>query len=148
LTAAVGVIDGTLSRELRRSVLRQELSVADPIPGDELTDAVHFGATIDGRVASTCFVYPDACPWMPEVEPAWHLRQMATEPSLRGQGLAGRVLQAAVQYVADAGGHLVWLYGRELAVPMYARNGFVGIGELFTDERHTIPHLRMHRELG
>jgi predicted GNAT family N-acyltransferase len=145
---AVGVIDGTLSRELRRSVLRPETSPHDPLPGDGLEAAVHFGATVDRRVVSACFVFPDPCPWLPDRQPAWHLRQMATEPEMRGRGLAGQIVDATVDYVRAAGGAVLWLYGRELAVPMYARHGFVRTGDLFTDDRHTVPHMKMHRLLG
>jgi GNAT superfamily N-acetyltransferase len=144
LTAVVGLIDGTLSRELRRSVLRPNLSPRDALPGDDLDAAVHLGATVDGRVVSACFVFPEACPWLPEVAPAWHLRQMATYPDMRGQGLAGRVVDAAIEYARAAGAAVLWLYGRELAVPMYARHGFFETGDLFTDEQHTVPHMKMH----
>jgi GNAT superfamily N-acetyltransferase len=125
----IGVVDERLTRELRRAVLRPELPPGAPLPGDELDGGVHFGAIDnDGTVLCTCFVYPDPCPWRPDVEASWHLRQMATVEGARGRGIGAAVLSAAVAYVAE--------------------HGFVGHGELFTDERHTIPHLRMYRELS
>jgi GNAT superfamily N-acetyltransferase len=145
----IGVVDERLTRELRRAVLRPELPPDAPLPGDELDGGVHFGAVDDdGTVLCTCFVYPDPCPWRPEVEASWHLRQMATVEGARGRGIGAAVLSAAVAYVAEQGATLLWCNARERAVAFYARHGFVGHGELFTDERHTIPHLRMYRELS
>jgi GNAT superfamily N-acetyltransferase len=143
----VGPVDPALTRELRRTVLRPEASRAQPLPGDELGPAaVHLGAVEDGRALCTCFVYRDPCPWL--IEPhAWHLRQMATWPERRGQGLGARVVAAAVEVVRERGAALLWCNARERAVPFYRRLGFQPHGEIFTDERHSIPHLRMHRDL-
>jgi GNAT superfamily N-acetyltransferase len=144
---SVELIDPRRSRELRRSVLRPETAPGDPLPGDDLADAVHIGVLVDRRLVSTCFVYPDTCPWLPEVEPAWHLRQMATWPDDRGHGYAGAVVDYAIEYVRTRNARLLWLHGRELAVPLYRRNGFVDEGELFTDEEHAVPHLCMYQFL-
>lgn len=145
----VGVVDEAATRQLRRSVLRPSLPPDTPLPGDELADGVHFGAVDDdARVVGTCFVYPDPCPWLPHIRGAWHLRQMATAPQRRGQGVGAAVLAAAVDFVAAQGAPLIWCNARESAVPFYARHGFSGHGELFTDERHPIPHLHMWRELS
>jgi predicted GNAT family N-acyltransferase len=134
------------TRELRRSVLRPNLPPAAPLPGDERPDAVHIGAVDDdGTVVCTCFVYPDPCPWLPD-RTAWHLRQMATVEGRRSQGAGGQVLRAAIGYVAERA-ELMWLNARQPAIGFYARHGFCPYGEIFTDERHTIPHLHMWREL-
>ena len=91
------IVDGALTRQLRRTVLRPELSADEPLPGDDLDEVVHFGVLAqDGSVLSTCFVFLQPCPWLPG--PAgWHLRQMATEPKARGRGLAAEVLVAVVE---------------------------------------------------
>jgi GNAT superfamily N-acetyltransferase len=156
----VGVIDAALTRELRRSVLRPELPAGAALPGDDLPAAVHLAAVAragndsddrgDGDPVTalcTCFVYPDPCPWLPD-RPAWHLRQMATLPQRRGEGLGGAVLEAAIAYVRHAGAELIWCNGRERAVPFYARHGFSPHGDVFTDERHTIAHQQLWRELS
>ena len=83
---AVEVVDPARTRELRRSVLRPHVPPDAPLPGDDLSDAIHLGAVVDGAVLSTCFVFAEACPWRPADGPAWHLRQMATAPEARGQG--------------------------------------------------------------
>lgn len=144
----VEIVDQARTRDLRRRVLRPESGAEDPLPGDELLDGVHFGAVEeDGRVSCTCFVYPDPCPWQPG-RPAWHLRQMATEPDRRGAGLGQAVVEAAVTHVRASGATILWCNARETAAGFYARLGFVGHGAVFVDARHTIPHLRMALELS
>jgi predicted GNAT family N-acyltransferase len=142
----VSIVDGALTRELRRSVLRPDVAADAQVPGDDLPTAVHFAAlTDDGQALSTCFIYPDPCPWRDPHEPAWHLRQMATSPQQRTTGLGGAVLTSVIAYVITEGATVLWCNAREGAIEFYRRAGFLGVGEIFTDEVHTIPHLRMWR---
>jgi GNAT superfamily N-acetyltransferase len=144
----VEVVDEAQTRALRRAVLRPHLAPDAPLPGDELTDGVHLAALDEtGTVVGTCFVYPEPCPWLPERAGAWRLRQMATGDGLRGRGIGSAVLEAAQAYVVDHGGALLWCDARAAAVAFYRRNGLVGHGEVFTDEQHPTPHLRMWRDL-
>lgn len=148
----VAVVDPAATRELRREVLRPHLAPGDPLPGDDLTVGVHIGACADdGTVVGTCFVFPDPCRWLddehPGTEDAWHLRQMATAPDWRGQGVGSAVLAAALEYVRRQGAPLIWCNARKPAVPFYARQGFLPHGEIFVDGEHPVPHLRMYREL-
>jgi GNAT superfamily N-acetyltransferase len=143
------VVDPARTRELRRSVLRPHLGPADPLPGDDRPDAVHLGAVAgDGTVLCTCFVYPDPCPWLPVEQAAWHLRQMATDPEHRGEGLGAGVVATAAGYAREHGGTVLWCFARESASGFYARQGFAAHGPVFTDAEHTIPHRRMWRELS
>jgi GNAT superfamily N-acetyltransferase len=142
------IVGERTTRELRRAVLRPHLGPDDPLPGDEVNDGVHFGVTsTDGTVMSTCFVYADPCPWLPDRR-AWHLRQMATDPQWRGRGVGRAVLSAAVDYARQQGAAVLWCNARESAAGFYERAGFRRHGGVFTDERHTVPHVRMWRELS
>ncbi len=142
---SVEVVAGALTRELRRRVLRPHLAPGDPLPGDELPDAVHFAALADGEPVSTCWVVRAPCPWMPGQTPSWQLRQMATQPDHRGRGLASAVVAAVLTYVGEHGGGLLWCSARERAVPMYARAGFGAVGEIFIE--HQVAHRRMWRRV-
>lgn len=147
----VGVVDGGLTRELRRSVLRPSFGPGDPLPGDDLPAdlyVVHLAAVDDdGTARSTCFVYAEPCPWRPG-EPAWHLRQMASDPAYRGAGLGRAVVSAAADTAIAAGAAVLWCNARESARPFYERCGFIGHGGVFTDEQHVVPHRQMWRRLG
>ena len=143
----VGVVDEPATRELRRLVLRPALALTDPLPGDELTTAVHLAAVDDETVVCTCFIYPDPCLWLP-ARPAWHLRQMATLPGYRRAGYGRIVVEAAAQHARDAGAEILWCNARGTAAGFYRQVGFAVYGETFTDAQHLIPHRRMWRELG
>jgi GNAT superfamily N-acetyltransferase len=143
----VELVDPARTRELRRTVLRPHLAPGAPLPGDDRPEALHLGAVVDGEVLSTCFVFPEPCPWRPDDRPAWHLRQMATAPEARGRGLGGAVLDAAIGLARERGGRVLWCNVREGAIAFYARHGLRRHGEIFTDEQHAIPHLRMWRDL-
>jgi GNAT superfamily N-acetyltransferase len=145
----VEVVDEGRTRELRRAVLRPNLPPDAPLPGDELTGGVHLAALDEaGAVLGTCLVYLDPCPWLPERDSAWHLRQMATTDGRRGQGIGGTVAEAAIGYATAQGGRLLWCNAREAAVPFYRRHGFVTHGDVYLDEHTAIAHQHMWRELS
>jgi GNAT superfamily N-acetyltransferase len=143
----VELVDGALTRELRRAVLRPQLTAAAALPGDDLPAAIHVAAlTPDGTPASTCFVYADGCPFLQGVPgAAWHLRQMATDPRWRGQGAGAAVIGGVLSVLRERDAGLLWCHARETAGGFYQSQGFHTVGEVFTDERHPIPHLRMWR---
>lgn len=139
----VGIVDQELTRELRRSVLRPNLSLEDELPGDERPGAVHLAALDDdGQPLCACIVFEDPSPWRP-AEPAWHLRQMATAPDARGAGHGREVLAAAVGHVRAQGATVLWCDARESAAGFYERCGWHRHGEVFTDADHPTPHVRM-----
>ena len=124
-------------------MLRPNRTADDPLPGDDLPEAVHLAVLADdGRPLCTCFVYEDPCPWRPG-ERAFHLRQMATAPDARGAGRGRAVVAAALAHARQAGATVLWCNARETAAGFYERCGLQRHGEVFTDERHPIPHVRM-----
>ena len=143
----VEVVGQARTRDLRRSVLRPNLSADDPLPGDDLEDAIHIAALDGDTVVGTCFVYPTPCPWRPCERPSWRLRQMATAPDLRRTGIGSAVVAGSIEIVAARGGGTFWLEAREPAVPLYARHGFVREGPIYIDEQHLTPHQRMWRRV-
>lgn len=59
------------------------------------------------------------------------LRGMATAPAHRGQGFGSALLRFGTGHARRQGHDLVWCNARELAVPFYARQGFLPQGPLF-----------------
>jgi GNAT superfamily N-acetyltransferase len=140
-------VDPEVTRELRRAGLRPEWPADVPLPGSDLADAVHLAVRDGDTAVGACFVVPGACPWRPDV-PAWHLRQMATHPGWRRRGVGAAVLAEAAAVVERHGGPLIWCRARLTAQPFYERSGWLPVGEVFVDERHTVPHRRMERWLS
>ena len=137
------VVDPSRTRALRRAVLRPALGPEDPLPGDDIPDAVHIGALDDAHmVLGTCFVYPAPFPWpVPLPTPQWRLRSMATVADRRSEGIGRAVLSGAQDYVAGAGGRSLWCHARETAVGFYAANGWHAEGDLFVE--NDLPHRAM-----
>lgn len=141
-------VTATATAPLRRRVLRPGSPVDVVAPGDGAPDAVHFAAVVgDGTVVGTAVVLPEPFDALPEQSGAWRLRGMATDEGSRGLGVGGQVLAAAVQYVAEAGGALVWCHARLPARHFYRRAGFTEVGEPWLDRRLG-PHVRMWRDLS
>jgi GNAT superfamily N-acetyltransferase len=156
---SVEIVDGALTRELRRRVLRPELSRADPLPGDGLPGVIHLAVLSGGQPLSTGWIVEAPCPWLgderaglgPTAPPqtAWQLRQMATVETRRGEGLASAVVARVLELLrSTAPDGVLWCYARQHAEPMYARLGFRSWGPLFTDEDHPMPHRRMWRRIN
>jgi predicted GNAT family N-acyltransferase len=115
---------------------------------DDLSDTTAIAArTGDGTVVGTTVIYPEPCPWQPDQAGAWRLRGMATDERWRGTGVGGRVLAAALDHIATAGGALVWCNARVPAQRFYERAGFRTHGEVW-DEGDIGPHIRMWRAIG
>jgi GNAT superfamily N-acetyltransferase len=155
----VTTVDPVRTRELRRTVLRPSLAAGEPLPGDDLPDAVHIAAFATGVATeplSTCFIFRDACPSLPAARNPWHLRQMATDPGHRGGGAGSAVMAGVFAYLrgVDSGGEasggagdVLWCNARVSAAGFYRRMGFHTVGSEFIDSEHPIPHLRMWREV-
>jgi len=130
---------------LRQAVLRPHMTI------DELARAGHAGADAlwcaayddAGEVVGTGAVSRGSPPWAPG-EPAWRVRAMAVAPDLRGRGIGSAVLDALLDHVRRHGGGLTWCNARTPARGLYARAGFVAVGDEFEIE-HIGPHVAMAR---
>jgi predicted GNAT family N-acyltransferase len=144
----VEVVDGALTRELRRRILRPAWPVGSPMHGDGQPGVLHIAArSDDATVVGACVLIPRPRPGHPDEPAAWQLRGMATAEGLRGHGIGSAVVDEAVRQVGERGARLLWCDARQSAVAFYARHGFVGEGEIFQHAETGIPHLRMVREL-
>jgi ribosomal protein S18 acetylase RimI-like enzyme len=142
----IRVVDGAATRELRRAVLRPNWPVGSAMHGDDNPDAVHLAALDgDGRVVGGCLVLPRTYPLRPDQPDAWQLRGMATAPDLRGRGIGGQLVAAALEQLRARGGRLIWCDARTSAVGFYRKHGFTAEGEQFRHEETGIPHYRMWR---
>ena len=133
----VSIVSGALTRDLRRQVLRSAQIGTDPLPGDDVPDAVHF-AIVDRETAAplcACFVFVEKYPWLtaagspPEDRPLWHLRSVATDPAHQKTGLGTVLIRAVLDFVTRYGGGVLWCNARTPAVPFYERLGLVAYGD-------------------
>jgi GNAT superfamily N-acetyltransferase len=132
---------------LRRAVLRE----GDPnrlveFPEDAMPETVHLGIRASGRLVATSSWTPKPCAEMPGPR-AVQLRGMATDSTLQGAGLGGRLLEAAVARFTDAGYDMIWARARDSALGFYAKHGCRIVGEGFVDGATGLPHHIVVRDL-
>lgn len=97
---------------------------------DNDPDTLHLGAYVDDKQVGIASIYHEDPPdfsFLPDDMPRiglWRLRNVATVPEVRGKGYGGKLLQAALGYVAAQGGSALWCNARLNAVWFYERYGF------------------------
>ena len=133
------------TRELRHAVLRpgRPLGVLDS-PFDAV--AVEIAAWDGDRVVGTARVFEqpwDGEPFEGSGDGAWQLRGMAVDAAHRGQGIGGLVLAETVVAAREGGARFLWANARTVAVPFYARHGWISRGEEFIYPESGIPHYKM-----
>ena len=99
----------------------------------------HFGLMIEENLVACLMVVPHG-------EDLSQIRQMAVWKDLQGRGY-GRFLMTAVEPILGASGvGRIFLNARHTAIDFYARLGYEGVGDPFTEVG--IPHLRMEKALA
>jgi hypothetical protein len=143
----VGVVDGAVTSELRRAVLRPNYPVGKQMFGDTLVHAVHVAAIEEGVPVCACLLIPSPYPYRREAPAAWQLRAMATAEEHRGKGYGRLVVDAAIDEVIGHGGRLLWLEARDYAIGFYERMGMTAEGPVYLHPETQIPHRKMFRDL-
>jgi len=141
------LVDGAVTSELRRAVLRPTWAPGTAMHGDGETGVLHVAARsdVDGAVIGACVLLPRPYPLRPEALAAWQLRGMATDPDWRNRGVGQAVLDHALAELARRGAELVWCQARETAIQFYARHGFAAEGDRFDHAETGIVHQLMWR---
>lgn len=128
------------THDLRRRVLRDD-RIDAPVEwaGDDDPETVHLGVVIDDAVVAVST-------WLTSSSPERRLTQlrgMATEPSLAGSGIGGRLLRSGIERAALHGTDLIWANARLGALRFYERAGFTAVGDVFTIAEIGLPHRRV-----
>ncbi|HUJ72217.1 MAG TPA: GNAT family N-acetyltransferase [Verrucomicrobiae bacterium] len=134
------------TQPLRKAVLRPNHDMKElHYPGDELPEAAHLGAFLDGELVGIATVHRESLPG--ETTEAWRVRGMAVASQWQRQGIGRVLLRACVDYIKQHGGTLVWFTARTSAVKFYKKFGFTTRGEEF--EIPTVgPHYVMTRNVA
>jgi predicted GNAT family N-acyltransferase len=147
VTAARRVAQGVMVRrgttdevlDLRHRVLRQgQPRESARFPGDDAPQTRHWVAIRGDQVVGVVSVMQAPPPEPLDGAPAWQLRGMATEPTLRGQGVGERLLLQAQSEVRQP----MWCNAREGVVGFYERYGWKAVGPTF-EIAGVGPHRRM-----
>jgi predicted GNAT family N-acyltransferase len=133
-------------RPLRHVVLRAGLPPeAAVFDGDDEPASRHVaGFERSGRVVGCASIVQR--PWLGI--PAWQLRGMAVDPSLRGRGVGRQLLVMIEQIVTNENyPPMLWCNARTPAVGFYLAMGWTAVGDEFVIETAG-PHYRMLKRLS
>lgn len=137
---------------LRAAVLRANIPLNEVSFGDEtVPDSRHFGAFIDGELVGAGYISPVSEPEDIGADDAataggWQLRGMSVDENYRGRGIGRAIILACVQAAREENAPVLWCNARVRAVPLYQREEFIGVGEVF-EIAGIGPHLRMRLAL-
>lgn len=124
---------------LRHRILRAPLGLSfTPEQLAAEADAWHFGAYLDHRLVGCLLLKPLASAEL-------HMRQVAVDATLQGQGIGRRLVIEAETYARQHGFHAIRLHARENAVPFYQRLDYSLEGEPFMEIG--LKHWRMQKSL-
>lgn len=128
-------------RPLRLDVLRRGMANQTvTFDGDDDRDTIHLAAfDHDGRCVATSTWLARAAAHRPDAT-AWQLRGMATDRTLQGTGLGGRLLRAGLDAARSAGVRTVWANARDAALDFYRAHGFTVVGDGFIETVTQLPH--------
>ena len=132
---------------LRASVLRVGTPSTDLVwPGDDLDSTVHLGVMIGDRsdpVAISTWLRATS----PDVDDGvgTQLRGMATDPSVRGQGVGVLLLRAGLARSEQDGSDHVWANSRSTVLDFYLAHGFTVMSDEFLSADTAVFHRRILR---
>jgi GNAT superfamily N-acetyltransferase len=141
-TRAAVLVDPATTVTLRRQVLRPHETDAEVAAAMTHPRLLAVGVPDGDRLLACALAQPEPCPDPVGGGSPWRLRGMATDPDHRGRGLGASVLARLLDEVAARGADVVWCNARTPAVGLYARAGFVVVGEPWEDPV-VGPHVRM-----
>jgi GNAT superfamily N-acetyltransferase len=131
----IAVFDESSAHDLwRRALVR-------PAPGTRGVVAV-----ADGRVVGIVRMGSD-----PDEPSARHVYSLYVDPSVQGQGVGGRLLEAADAWFAAEGGHeaTLWVFAANApARRFYERHGWHPDGGSRVEAEFGEPELRLRHEVG
>lgn len=133
---------------LRRAVLRGgDPSAHVEWAEDDRPGAFHLGVRdAGGLVIAVASFSEEPTDTRPGAK-AWRLRGMAVAENRQGQGIGKTIVDTGVARVHALGATVLWCHARDTAIPFYARQGFVTVGDGFTTDETGLPHHTMVRDL-
>ncbi len=142
----VARVDAAITRPLRRRILRPHQTLEElVVPGEDGPEAAWFAAIRGEDVVGTSGVFPEELAGDSRA-PAWRLRAMATDESIRGLGVGEMLLDVSVDHARSHGAKLVWCSARTPVQAFYEERGFEVVSDVYEPE-NLGPHVRMARPL-
>jgi len=124
---------------LRHEVLRKPLKLS--FPPHELAQEKHdilIGGFDENELIGCCI--------LTKLDDGYiKLRQMAISEAFQGKGYGSQILLFAENYAKEHGYTTLFMHARTTALRFYKENGYVIVGEPFTEVK--IPHVKLEKVL-
>ena len=130
--------------EIRKDILRENISLTEKMDGDFDEETIHLGVFINkelGCVAS--FMQHNSNHFKGS---QYRLRGMATHREHQHKGLGKKILDEAERVLLDKGVEVLWCNARVFALNFYKNCDYKVIGKEF-DVHLVGPHYVMYKEL-
>ena len=131
--------------DLRKNVLRKDISLPHVFQGDDAEGAQHYGVFSDSKIVGIVSFIPKNLKKNSTLRQI-QLRGMAVDSKFQGKGTGSLLLKEVIEIQRKSGVDLIWCNAREKAYDFYTKNGFTRMGKEF-DIPQIGKHDIMFREL-
>ena len=124
--------------DLRKNILRKDISLPYVFQGDDADGALHYGVFSSSRVVGVVSFIPKDLKENSSLRQI-QLRGMAVDSEFQGKGTGSFLLKEVIAIQKKSGVDLIWCNAREKAYSFYTKNGFIRMRKEFD-----IPQIGRH----
>lgn len=129
---------------IRKSVLREGMTLSHEMAGDHDDDTLHLGLFDQDELVCIGSFMKASKPGFKGCQ--YQLRGMASAKGSQGKGYGKKLLLAAEQLLKDKNVDLLWCNARVVALDFYNKLGYRSIGDVFEVDQ-VGPHFLMFKNL-
>lgn len=129
---------------IRKSVLRDGMSLSHKMAGDQEAETLHLGVYDSGQLLCIGSFMKASKAGFKGFQ--YQLRGMASDKGAEGKGYGTLLLKKAEQILKEKKVDIIWCNARVIALDFYRKLGYQSIGSLFEVDQ-VGPHYMMYKEL-
>jgi predicted GNAT family N-acyltransferase len=130
--------------EIRKDVLRRNITLTEKNIEDLLITTFHFGGFVDGKLIGIATFIQNDNTLFDGFQ--YRLRGMATLDAYQGKGIGGSVLKESIKFLKEKNVEVLWCNARTSALNFYQKLGFKAVGTEF-DVYLIGPHYVMYIDI-
>ena len=139
----IKLISAEETYEIRKRVLRKNISLTEKTDGDFDDNTFHIGAYLDGKLGSVSTYVVEGNSYFSGLQ--YRLRGMATDENYQGNGLGKKSILRAEEILKERRVDVLWFNARIVALGFYKKLGYEIIGEGF-DIKYIGSHFNMYKK--
>ncbi len=132
------------SYPIRKSVLREGMTLSHQMTGDHDADTLHLGLFDGGQLVCIGSFMKASKAEFEGLQ--YQLRGMASAKGSQGKGYGKMLLEKAEQLLTEKNVNLLWCNARIVALDFYKKLGYSSIGQVFEVDQ-VGPHFVLYKKL-